>query len=350
MNKFDNYPPAEDVIKICNLYKSGNAIETIVSKTGFCYKTIKQNLIKNGIQIRLKKRITKEQENEIVKLYTKENQSTWEIAPKFSVLNVCIMKVLKRNGVILRNRSDAAKTYSVDRNYFKLVDTKEKAYILGLIYSDGNVSKDSFTLCFKWNDKYILEIITKELNFTGPLNFRPGGKNTNNTNRSDAWALRIHDKEFVTSLKNLGVIERKTTQLKFPYWLDKSLWESFILGLLDGDGNISIYKNNLKTNIAGAPNITNEIKKIVESELGIKSRLYFPVGSNGTIVNFDSSPRSLKFLNWLYNNPPKFFFKRKFEIYKQSLRHFLNSDRSKKNTLSLAIIAQNIVNNINYVN
>lgn len=338
-----------DVEKICNLYTQGLSLENIVKKTGVWDRPVKEALIKGKIQLRKPKRLTLEQEREIVRLYIEEKLSTWDIGPKFNVLNVCIMKVLKRNGIILRNRSDAAKMYSVDRNYFNHVDTKEKAYILGLMYSDGNVWKDSFTLCLKYNDKYILELIASELKSTGPLNFRKGGKNTNNTNRSDAWILRIHDKDFVSTIKKLGIVERKTSKLQFPYWLNKKLWAAFILGLLDGDGSVSIYKNNLKVNIAGAKNMTNDIKNIAISELQIPSRLYFPSNSNGTVVNFDSSPRSLKFLNWLYSNPPKFFFRRKFEIYKKSLEHILQSKYSKKDTLALATIAKNIVNNINYV-
>lgn len=338
----------EDAIRACHLYTNKNlSMEKIAKLLGFSPPTIKRILIENNVALKPIKRLTEKQKEEIVKLYCNDKLSTWQIAPRFNVLNVCILNTLRKAGIKLRSRSDAAKTYSVNRNYFKIVDTKEKAYILGLLYSDGNVYRDSLTLCFEATDKYILEEISKEIEFTGPLNFRKGGKNTNGTNRRDAWVLRVHDKEFVSTVRRLGIIERKTTKLSFPYWLKDGLWQSFLLGLFDGDGN-AYHKGSLRVSIAGASQMTKDIADILYQKLNIICDLQYPKNSNGTVVRTSSTSPSLVFLNWLYENPPKFFFKRKFETYVKTIDHVLKpNSRFKSSVVNIAKESYNIIKLIN---
>lgn len=309
---------------------------------------------KNTCLLVNKYKITKIQEKEICRLYLEDKLSTWKIAPLFNVLNVCILKVLKRNNIILRKRTDAAKIYSVNRKFFETVDTPEKAYILGLCYSDGNVYKDSFTLYFQEQDKYILEEISKLIEFNGPLGFRPQksiwSKISNKIiNVKAGYALRIHDREFVSNLKNQGIIERKTSKLSFPYFLDKSLWPSFILGELDGDGCICIEKKSIRVNIAGSIYFTSDIKNISEKFFNIYCRQQLYLKSKGTTVNF-SGRNAIKFLNILYKNPPKFFFKRKYLRYKNFITDNIkreNIDNDYRSIMNESYY--NIIPNIKYV-
>lgn len=47
--------------------------------------------------------------------------------------------------------------YSLNESYFEKIDSEEKAYFLGFLFSDGSVSKYSLNLSLAEVDKEILE-------------------------------------------------------------------------------------------------------------------------------------------------------------------------------------------------
>ncbi len=311
------FTPEEESRIISSYERSGSAIN-VAEEIGRAVPTVKNFLISKNLY---KKRIlvNDEMREEMKRLYLIEKLSTWQIGKRLGFLNVCVIKNLKKAGVQLRNRSDAAKTYSVNREYFSKIDTETKAYILGLIWADGNMFKDSFTLALQDCDKYILENISKELESTGPLNFRK----SNNPKRKNMWALRIHDKEFCGHLKNLGIVERKTSKLSFPYFLDNSMWSSFLLGLLDGDGNVycKYYENKplcYRVGIAGSEFVCRDIKDIfLKSE--INSCFSQRENSKGCTVIF-SGNFAIGFLNYIYSSNTNIKMTRKFDKFKTIIR------------------------------
>ena len=62
-------------------------------------------LVRNGVTIRDRKKLTPEQEKEIVSLYTDTQLSAVEIASRFKVSSVSIADILVRNGVTIRDQS-----------------------------------------------------------------------------------------------------------------------------------------------------------------------------------------------------------------------------------------------------
>ena len=94
----------------------------------------------------------------IISLY-KAGKSTVEIA---EICNCCISNItrrLKKQGIQV-NRDYTKTRYSrngrhkIDINFFKEIDTEEKAYFLGIMFSDGSVSKNQFYL--KLNDEDVV--------------------------------------------------------------------------------------------------------------------------------------------------------------------------------------------------
>lgn len=277
-----------------------------------------------------RKIVTSEQRDFMVNLYRNRGLSTWKIGKVMGYLNVCVINNLRKAGVKLRNRSDANKTYRVNRDYFAKIDTPTKAYLLGLIYADGNIHKDSFTLALQEPDKYILEVIGKELGWNGTLNFRPRQRE----NRQDVWALRIYDHEFCSQLRQWGVIPRKTTQLKFPEFLDKSFAYDFIHGLLDGDGCIHISKKSqLFVSLAGAPQMTKDLQKLIADDLGIKTNRRTRDDSKGTVV-FMTHRHAIGFLVRMYSRSKcPFFLTRKKNKFIDFLQGKINRHQIRKMNL-----------------
>ena len=60
--------------------------------------------------------------------------------------------------------------YSLNESYFETIDTPNKAYCLGLWYTDGNVMKSGkCRIQLEASDRHILEAIKSELSYTGEL-------------------------------------------------------------------------------------------------------------------------------------------------------------------------------------
>lgn len=275
-----------------------------------------------------------EEQREMMKWLYEGGYSTWKIAKAFGYLNVCILQNLRKAGVEFRNRSDANKVFEVDRHYFDVMNTHEKAYILGLIYSDGNIHKDSFTLALQEGDEYILEAIKKEWKFNGPITIRKPQKK----GYKRMFALRVYDKDFCESLRKLNVFARKTTKVSFPYFLDKKYYRSFLHGLLDGDGCVSFTdRQKLETGIAGSPIILPQIKELLSKEAGINLSVHAAQIGNGWSGKC-SSIQGLRLLDYIFSDKKRFFFKRKYDNFLRALSYYLERDRAQHTSKYLPLL------------
>jgi len=76
----------------------------------------------------------------------------------YGVNNKPIAKVLEEMG-ISRNRALSTRIYNVDEEFFDCIDTQDKAYIYGLLLSDGSncPSKQTVHISLQEEDREILE-------------------------------------------------------------------------------------------------------------------------------------------------------------------------------------------------
>lgn len=258
--------------------------------------------------------VTSEQRIAMKDLYENHGLSTWKIGKAMGYLNVCVIKNLKKAGVKMRNRSDANKTIEVNRTYFDSIDTPTKAYVLGFLYADGNLSKDSFTIALQERDKYILESMAKEIGYTGGLSFRKKQA----TNKQNMWALRVHDATFAESLRGVGIVPQKTSKVRFPTFLDKSLTWAFIHGLSDGDGCVYCVNNAIRFVLAGAEMMVKDIQDILSKE-DINMIFRTVPDSNGTIGCLNGI-NAVKFLSRIYQSGSRLHLTRKRQRFVDFLR------------------------------
>lgn len=61
--------------------------------------------------------------------------------------------------------------YNINKDYFRIIDSNEKPYFLGLMYADGYVSERSIVLSLQEGDKLILEKFKKSIEYNGPIRF-----------------------------------------------------------------------------------------------------------------------------------------------------------------------------------
>lgn len=159
--------------------------------------------------------------------------------------------LLELNKIPLRTRSEVkrlsdkknknphlnGRVFSVNSDYFKTW-SHNMAYILGYIATDGCVNGErALKFGLQTLDVSLLEKIKKEMNFTGNIYERKilvkGKEYFSNY-------MSIYDREICKDLKNLGIISNKSLVLGRFDFIPEEYEMSFLLGVFDGDGSISL--------------------------------------------------------------------------------------------------------------
>lgn len=176
--------------------------------------------------------------DDVIKFYIK-CKSIAETSNEFKLSKSTIYRNLKKNGICTKLDRDKAREkhikYAIDSNYFEKIDTHNKAYILGIIMSDGYMLPKRKQVRVKLTDIGILDSIKKELNYNKPYNkvrkYKESHKNSN--------LLIICNTKIYDDLIKLGCVCNKTFNCDLPDILDKYM-PSFIRGFFDGDGCIYV--------------------------------------------------------------------------------------------------------------
>ena len=156
---------------------------------------------------------------------------------------------------------------------FQIIDTKEKAYVLGLFYADGNIGSNDIQvrITLEEEDSNLLQDIAKYFPF---FYFH---------SRPKALELGCYKRELQEDFISNGCYPRKSYEsrdnLRIPY-LSKELIPHFIRGYFDGDGGctLSLKENTGKKTqkrvyiYSVSLNLLNDIKEILFNE-DIKSHI-----------------------------------------------------------------------------
>lgn len=148
-----------------------------------------------------------------------------------------IRKILIENNVQIRGLNNKGNRIE---DYFSKIDTPEKAYLLGLIQTDGNikVNNNKSSLTITQHKDYAWYIKDMLLNFSDYIG--------DSSDRS-AQQLQIGSKNIVNDLINIGIVPNKTKLQTIEN--TEALWmsipdefkNSFIRGMIDGDGWVKYY-------------------------------------------------------------------------------------------------------------
>lgn len=184
----------------------------------------------------------KDEINAIIHKYTEEGLTTVQISKEFCTKADTISKLLKQNGVKM---CKGKKNRLFNEDYFEIIDSPTKAYFLGLMFTDGNVSYDTegirapfIRIGLAEYDSDILIKFKKELRIQTDfcISDRPNKK-------TPICNLGIRNKKMANDLSKYGIVSNKTeftsslplNDIPSQYHTD------FFRGIIDGDG--SIYKS-----------------------------------------------------------------------------------------------------------
>ncbi len=272
----------------------------------------------------VKYKISDEFKIEVRNHYLNSKKSIREIAEIYKVTRYYIYKVLEEQSINL-NR---VKTYSFDYNYFDVIDTEEKAYFLGLFYSDGtnNQKRNSSAIELQHGDVDILNKLNIAMKSNHPLLYND--PRHRRPNEQPTYKAIFYSKYFCSQLTKLGCVPRKSLILKFPTpnQVPKYLLRHFIRGYYDGNGGCGAYIQNkkyyLRCGIRASRLFCSELTTFLSKELDITYSISKDSESNK--IQFFGKNANI-FLSWLYKNT-NLFLERKYLKYNQSLNMIESRD------------------------
>lgn len=189
-------------------------------------------------------KFTIEQEKIIISKY-KEGESLAKVGKEFSCSPTTIKNILKEYDIPTRNLSEARRNYlnyTIKENIFENIDTPDKAYWLGVMYSDGYICKakqytNSFGLTVSEKDLEWVEKFKEFLGYNGEIKIYDNSTGfLKGEQISKSARLLIGNNKIVADLEKLGVVEHKTKIIScLP---DINFLDDFIRGYIDGDGSL----------------------------------------------------------------------------------------------------------------
>jgi hypothetical protein len=259
----------------------------------------------------------------IISLY-EEGRTTKEISTQLDIPVPTVISNLKRYRVALR---PPRRRYTLNEEYFNDINSIDKAYFLGLLYADGNISKtkDGYRvkIGLQERDSYILERLSFYCEFNGPILFRKGASK----NHQNQKLLQIYSKGFYENARKQGLHDNKTFTLKPPS-LEPYYIKHFIRGYFDGDGCafIKTYKSQTSTSISflGTYSICSFIKNYLQDTLQLRSNT--KILTKKSIFKYTINDRKdiLKIKNFLYTDMEDCYLTRKLEKLQEMETYIIN--------------------------
>lgn len=260
--------------------------------------------------------VPKEEYDNIINLY-KSGLSQAKIGKIYNVKWYIIGKILRKRGIQSRDDSHKSRKYTIDENYFDSIDTKNKAYIIGLLWSDGcnYPPQHRVKIELQERDRNILDKINSEIKSNKPLAFN--NLNNSNSNWQNTYRLDITNKHISDKLAELGMVQNKSLILKFPEWLSLSFYAPFLRGYFDGDGHIEWDKTRFIT-IASTQQFCEYVKNFCKTHLGIECSICNTANkdSNTKLLYICGKAKIKKFLDFIYKDAD-LYIERKYNIYQK---------------------------------
>lgn len=307
-------------------------VKDIAKKYNLCRHSIRNIIVENKLDLRERK-TSIDIVNQIINDY-RNNVTNKAISKKYNLNRATIQRILKRNNIKLKTLTETARKHKIlDENYFKNIDTNKKAYILGLLYSDGYINKNGFGISLHEKDKEILEKISNIIYGKIVLNYRKEKettyKNKKNYISKPQYRLEIVSNIMKNDLIAHGCVKNKTFKIRLPKLDNINLYRAFIRGYFDGDGCLCIPKNkksNITFTITSNINFCEDIKNYVNQNFNVNMKSSIRYGDIG-YNRLTGAKQVVRFMNWLYEDAD-IFLKRKFDIFNNYLP--IREQRRKK--------------------
>lgn len=304
--------------KIIQEYLMGKSISQLSKEYPLSYYAIQKLLTDNQITIRggrTKKALSVEDLAHFKEDFF-NGVTLKDLQTKYHLDKATLKRIAQENNCQRKNHNRVNKR--IISNYFSEINTPEKAYWLGFLFTDGCVNKykdnqqGRIRLQLQEQDKEILEKYKQDLQIDGAIIY---DKRSN----SACCSVEFVDDQIFKDLSKYGIVPQKTYQTQhIPINLiPENLLPAFLLGLLDGDGSITCSEDCSKDVTI---NFTSYYESIVQDFQIAIDKLINKTEHNKNFftsawhTQWRGRTQVLKILDILYNNCPR-HLNRKYQIY-----------------------------------
>lgn len=286
-------------------------VKSIGEKLGINSVTAFNILKRRGIELRSKGGYPKDKFNkaQIIEDY-KNGVRVTEIAKQYGVRIETIYYFMKRLGV---PRDYIYHNKDLNREYFKNIDTYDKAYFLGFMLTDGCVTDDNdVRLSLKQSDSYILDKFNEKINNSNSVKF------IERTDGRKEASFHFKSRKVQDDLISHNVIPRKSLVVKFPLLDDWRMMSHMIRGIIDGNGSISYKAHSISLCSASLEFIVH-FTYYMETVLGLSKRKirvrHDPTGyySDVYTVSWSSKQDVYKIGRYIYLGKNDCYLERKWQ-------------------------------------
>lgn len=194
------------------------------------------------------------------------------------------------------------------------------AYAIGLIASDGNLSKDGRHMSLVSRDREMVNNFKKALALTNKISKHYRSNET----EKKYFVVYFGDKTFYKFLNRIGLTSNKSKTISHVKVPDK-YFDDFLRGLFDGDGSFYTYWDKRWPNSFGyklsfasaSPNFINWLKEKLTNLYGTRGYLHKGAG----VINLEYvKGDSKKLYEIMYHKSDKLYLKRKYIKVKAALK------------------------------
>jgi len=198
-----------------------------------------------------------------------------ELGRRFNVQYETIRRLLRKEKVQIDGYKHG---YPRKENIFSKIDSKEKAYWLGVLYADGKVSNNNYEISLGLSDKEHIEKFQKFLGATNHKIAITVPNKEKNKLTKNFYSLSIKDKKIHDDLIYWGCYPNKShLDLHIPN-IKENFIIDFIRGYFDGDGGFWYAKNKIKKDrliiaFSGSKTLLQEIASFLHINTSLEKNI-----------------------------------------------------------------------------
>ena len=261
--------------------------------------------------LRLRRLLSDEDEAEVARLYTEEMLSPTELSKQFNACFATIKGALDRQDVEYLDASTSMTRRRIDLTFFDQIDSQAKAYWLGFIAADGNIThrKDGYSLriALKADDRDHLKKFMRDIGSVLPVR--------DYTQNGRCYArISVSGRLLIESLEALGIVPKKALVLRYPLQIPCELDSHFIRGYFDGDGSICQLKNKqIQFSIVSTREFLTVCLDKIATSAHVEPITIRQATRSSTSCHFiyTGKRRVCRIMNWLYKDATVFLTRKR---------------------------------------
>lgn len=268
--------------------------------------------------------ISDEDQRQIIRCH-ESGISAVQVAQRFGIQRDAVRRILKAHGV-KPHRCGARRSRTVNERYFENIDTEEKAYWLGFLLADGNITRTkktyAVTLGLSSVDRAHVEKFAAAIESKALIVERERPSVFPNQRPSErvysASILTVYSKPMVDDLCRLGIVPAKS-KIATPWDGSPELMRHYWRGVIDGDGWIGDgSKRQGAIGVCGSEDVVWGFERYVKGIVETSAQAYW----NGYVWIFSvGGAVTCKELSAHFYQGATVYLERKFKAAEKLMRH-----------------------------